>query len=104
MDFLTFKKLISIEVLILFYYLGAVVFPIVGWFLFVWFIQKYQLLYTISTKGKDIIWGLLSTKNKSILIGLFIVLFLFMQLIWRIMFEFLIAYMQIRDALLHSQL
>ena len=104
MDFLTFKKLISIEVLILFYYLGALIFPIVAWLLFSWLIQKYQLLHTIGSKGKEIVWGVLSRKKKSMLIALFILLFLFMELIWRIMFEFLIAYIQIRDALLQIQL
>jgi hypothetical protein len=104
MDFLTFKKFISIEVLILFYYLGALIFPVVGWFLFFWLIRKYQLLYTIGSKGKKIVWGLLSKKKKIMLLALFVSLFLFMQLIWRMMFEFLIAYIQIRNALLYSQL
>lgn len=104
MDFLTFKEFISIEVLILFYYLGALICPIIGWLLFSWLIRKYPLLYTISSKGKQLTWGLLSSKKKIMLIALFISLFLFIELIWRMMFEFLIAYIQIRDALLNLQL
>jgi hypothetical protein len=100
MDFLTFKKFISIEVLILFYYLGVVIFPIFCWLLFSWLIKKYQLLYSINSNVKKMTGGLLNIKNKIIFTTLFISLFVFMQLIWRMIFEFLIAYMQIRDALL----
>ncbi|MCP4933597.1 MAG: DUF4282 domain-containing protein [bacterium] len=38
------------------------------------------------------------------MILLFIWLFIFMELCWRLLFEFMIAYMQMRDALLSINL
>lgn len=102
MDFLTFKRLISIEVLIVFYYLGALILPIVMCLVFKWLIRKYELLGAAVKSGKEVAWLSLSLKQKIIFIALFAVAFLFMELFWRMMFEFLIAYMQIRDALLQA--
>ena len=100
MDFLTFKAFISIPVLIGFYYLGAVVLPFFIWFISKWLIKKFQFIGNAHNKGKEIIWGILSTKQKAGLIAALIMAFLFMELFWRMLFEFLIAYMQMRDALL----
>ncbi len=99
-DFLTFKSFISIEALIVFYYIGALILPIALWFVLIWLVRKYKLLNTAYKNSKEIIWNLLNTKQKIKLIALFLIAFLFMQLFWRMLFEFLIAYMQIRDALL----
>ena len=99
MDFLTFKSFISTEVLIVFYYLGAVVLPVGMWFVMLWLLHRYELFNTAYTTGKAIIWQSLTRKQKTYLLVSFVTLFLFMQLFWRMLFEFLIAYMQIRDAL-----
>jgi len=101
MDFLTFKTFISTKTLIIFYYIGAIVLPIFSWLLFSWLIQKYKLLDTSYKSGKELFWKLMSKKQQSKFIAFFVVFFLFMELIWRMLFEFLIAYMQIRDALLN---
>ena len=100
MDFLTFKSFISTEVLIIFYYLGALILPIGLWLLVTWLIRKYKLFTTAYESGKEIIWKSLNRKQKTKLIGFFITSFLFMEIFWRMLFEFLIAYMQMRDALL----
>ncbi len=100
MDFLSFKDFISIPVLIVFYYFGAVIFPSFVWAFLIWFTKKYHLMEVIHDKGKSALWGVLNSKQKIKLILAFIVAFLFMELFWRMLFEFLIAYMQIRDALL----
>ena len=100
MDFLTFKSFISTEVLIIFYYIGALILPVAIWLLFVWLIRKYELVSNAYESGKGIIWDSLSTKQQIKVIALFVSTFLFMELFWRMLFEFLIAYMQIRDALL----
>lgn len=104
MDFLTFKSFISTEVLIIFYYLGALILPIGIWLLLTWLIRKYKLFNTAYESGKEIIWKSLNRKQKTKLVAFFITLFLFMELFWRMLFEFLIAYMQMRDALLQIQL
>ena len=104
MDFLTFKSFISTEVLIIFYYLGALILPIAIWILLIWLIRKYRLLNTAYENGKEIIWKSLSRKQQINLVIFFVTSFLFMELFWRMFFEFLIAYMQMRDALLQTQL
>ena len=104
MDFLTFKSFISTEVLIIFYYLGALILPIGVWLLLTWLIRKYRLVNTAYENGKEIIWKSLNRKQQTKLIVLFTTSFLFMELFWRMFFEFLIAYMQMRDALLQIQL
>ncbi len=100
MDFLTFKTFISIDALIIFYYIGAVIMPISIWLFMLWIIKKYNIISSIYEKGKDITWSILNGKQKIQLVLFFIVCFFFMELFWRMLFEFLIAYMQIRDALL----
>lgn len=99
MEFLTFKSFISTEVLIIFYYIGAFILPIGTWLLFTWIIGKYQFINATYENGKELIWKSLNIKQQTKLIAFFIFCFLFMELFWRMLFEFLIAYMQIRDAL-----
>lgn len=104
MDFFTFKSFISTEVLIVFYYIGAIILPAGAWCLVIWLMQKYVLVNIAYEKGKDTLWNSLNKKQKNKLIVFFVSSFLFMELFWRMLFEFLIAYMQIRDALLQSQI
>ena len=99
MDFLSFKEFLSIPVLIAFYYLGAIVMPFFIWLLVTWLSHKYPLFANIKQAGKNTLWGVLTTKQKFIFVIVFISAFLFMELFWRVMFEFLIAYIQIRNAL-----
>ena len=104
MEFLAFKSFISTEVLIIFYYLGALILPIGVWLLLTWLIQKYRLLNTAYESGREIIWKSLNRKQQAKIVVFFVTSFLFMELFWRMFFEFLIAYMQMRDALLQIQL
>lgn len=100
MDFLTFKSFISIPALISFYYLGALVFPVFIWLSSAWLIKRLNIIEAIHDKGKKQVWGILNVKQKLILTTAFLTMFLFMELFWRMLFEFLIAYLQMRDALL----
>ncbi len=104
MDFITFKSFISTEVLIVFYYLGALILPIGIWLLLAWIIRKYRLLNTAYANGKKLLWESLNRKQQTKFVAFFVISFLFMELFWRMFFEFLIAYMQMRDALLQTQL
>ncbi|MCK5917224.1 MAG: DUF4282 domain-containing protein [Cocleimonas sp.] len=101
MDFLSFKSFISIPVLIGFYYMGAVVMPIFLWFVSLWLTNKFQFIDTLQKKSKEMIWHRFTLQQKILFVVLFTMAFLFIELFWRMMFEFLIAYMQIRDALVH---
>jgi hypothetical protein len=99
MDFLTFKSFISIETLIVFYYMGAIVMPIGLFLSLAWFIQKFSLVKNSLEQGKKQLWSRLTGLQKFKTLLFLIAIFLFMELFWRMLFEFLIAYMQIRDAL-----
>ena len=101
MDFLTFKTFISTEALIVFYYIGSLILPIGIWVVFIWLIQKYKYINTAYENGKVIVWKSLDRQQRVKLVSFFIVIFLFLELFWRMLFEFLIAYMQMRDALLN---
>ncbi|MET0049899.1 MAG: DUF4282 domain-containing protein [Candidatus Thiodiazotropha sp.] len=100
MDFLTFKSFISTEVLIIFYYLGALILPVGMWLVFIWLIRKYELFNTAYENTKAFMWKSLNLRQKTTLVAFFLMSFLFFELFWRMLFEFLIAYMQMRDALL----
>jgi hypothetical protein len=102
MDFLTFKTFISTEALIVFYYMGALILPVGIWIFFTWLIRKFKFINTVYDNSKEIIWKSLDKQQKIKLVLLLITTFLFMELFWRMLFEFLIAYMQIRDALLST--
>ena len=89
MDFILFKKLISIETLIAFYYLGAIVFP-------------FLLYFNYKKKFKNFFWSNINNNfnlspKKSHIIMFNTFLFLFLELFWRLLFEFLISYIQVRD-------
>ena len=102
MDFLTFKTFISTDALIVFYYLGAFILPVGLWVLLNWVVRKYKLICATYESGKEMLWKSLSRKQKIKFVTFFITLFLLMELFWRMLFEFLIAYMQIRDVLLQA--
>jgi len=102
MDFLTFKSFISIPTLIVFYSIGALVMPIFIWLFMLWLSHRYKFIDKMYQTGKSFSWGLLTTKQKLFFTFLFVVTFSFMELFWRLMFEYLIAYMQIRDALINQ--
>lgn len=82
--------------------MGAFILPFATWYLVRWIVQKYEILNIVYEKGKDTLWNTLNQKQKIKLILFMTISFLFMELFWRMLFEFLIAYMQIRDALLLS--
>ncbi|MDA3945461.1 MAG: DUF4282 domain-containing protein [Helicobacteraceae bacterium] len=102
MDFLTFKSFISTEALIVFYYIGAIIMPFGAWYFTIWSIRKYEIVNMSYETGKATFWKSLNLKQKSGLIIFLIASFLLMELFWRMLFEFLIAYMQIRGALVQS--
>ncbi len=90
-DFLSFKLLISPYVLIIGYYFGAIIIPIVSWYFLVWAKQwlrkqclrnqwlrkKYPDTTEVTNKmRKQLITNILSTENKFLLYSLFFMFFL----------------------------
>jgi hypothetical protein len=100
-QFLTFKRFISLEVLMAFYYLGAIVLPLMAWGFSLWILAKYQNAATVYQHAKAQLWRTLPWRTQAGLVLGFLVALAFMQLFWRMLFEFLIAYLQIRDSVMH---
>ena len=102
-SFLTFETLISTQVLIAFYYLGAAVMPILLFWFMLWFKEwlghRVPVVKLGLQAGKRVIKDNTSWQTRLKWTLFFVVMFLFAELFWRLLFEFLIAYMQMRDAL-----
>ena len=98
-DFLTFERFIAQDVLILFYYAGAVGMP-----LFLWYLRRrlVQALPWCRNAGAELrrLYDTLETGRKVMTLLFFLVLFLSMELVWRMMFETMIGYFQMHDALM----
>lgn len=99
-DFLNFRFFISPYILMVFYYMGAVGIPIVSWILVLWIKRKYSLVSNLYESSKKTFISMTRTKDRILLYILFIWLLICMEIMWRMMFEFIIAYLQIREALM----
>ncbi len=99
-DFLNFRFFISPYVLLACYYIGAIGVPIGSWFLALWIKRKYWLASNIYDLSKITFIKITRTKDRILLYILFLVFFICMEIMWRMMFEFIIAYLQMRDALM----
>ena len=80
-DFLTFEYFITPNILILFYYVGVFILPLFLWI----YREKVKIFFQTESE-------------KRVLLFLFL-LFLMMQLIWRVMFEFMIGYFDMHNYL-----
>lgn len=98
-EFLSFQTLISRQALIVFYYLGAVVMPVIMFFAMRRILSSSSTLQALFALTQTQLETHLSGWSRVKLWLAFVVLFMLMQLLWRMLFEFLIAFMQMRDAL-----
>ena len=98
-DFFLFRKFISEDMLIIFYFLGSIILPLFAWKIVLLVIKKFKIFGSLYDSFSENIWKKLSLKQKIYFISCFLFVFLFCEIVWRMMFEFLIAYMQIRDVL-----
>ncbi len=111
-NFLDFRLFISPVVLFVFYYIGAFFMPYGGWLIAQKIKHKYQLLSAVDEAGKDVVQQdcpvdqnyssqqKLTPSKRAGYILLVVVLFVFLEVIWRMMFEILMAYFQMREALI----
>jgi len=95
-DFLTFKTFISPTVLTIMYSFGLFIMPLFAWFVMSK-VKKYIPSQIMDLKNQAFSQMRRQDKVKMILFAL--LMLLCMEICWRMMFEFLIAYMQMRDAL-----
>ncbi|ADN08555.1 DUF4282 domain-containing protein [Sulfurimonas autotrophica] len=97
-DFLTFNSFITQDVLLFFYYIGALVIPITLYYFRDYLMKNFSLFKTVNDKVKDFYISLSATEQKVFWIT-FITLFLCMELCWRMIFEAMIGYFDMHDYL-----
>jgi len=97
-DFLSFNHFISPGVLIVTYYMGAVLMPLLLWLSRHYLINKISLFSDLD-EIRQRIFSSLGTRNEILFITAFIMMFFFMELMWRMMFEAMIGYFQMHDYL-----
>jgi predicted membrane metal-binding protein len=89
-DFLTFQTFITPALLIIMYYIGAVFIPIFSWFFLQWIKKVYKTEIENYPPFKKIFIGTTA----------FLLCFFSLEILWRVIFEFFIAYFDIHDALM----
>lgn len=92
LDFITLKFFITPYILVIMYIMGAFIMPFFSWLIFMWLKSKIISYFDINIDIKFL--------YKFIFYFCFTVCFLFMEISWRIMFEFMIAYFDMHDALM----
>ena len=97
-DFLSFRVFMTPALLLVVYYFGAITGPL----LIFWFISKTRQLANqasaVPRRGRlrDSIMG----DNRGVIVTAGIVMLVILEIFWRMMFEFFIAYFQIHNALM----
>ena len=94
-DFLSFDTFITPSVLLVCYYMGAVVMPLVAAFLVFKLARMFPALVGMGKQAKAAI-------PRKYRLRIYIatpIVFLCMEIVWRMMFEAMIAYFQMREAL-----
>jgi len=97
-DFLTFKTFISIDILILSYYIGAIIIPIMMWLSKAFLQRKFKILDRFNSFLMNL-FGTMSFKRKVLSILLFTLMFISMEIVWRMCFEAMIGYFQMVESL-----
>jgi hypothetical protein len=97
-DFLTFKSFISIDILIVSYYIGAVIIPIAMWLSKAYLQRKFKILDRFNSFLKNL-FGRLTLKRRVISILLMVMMFISMEIVWRMCFEAMIGYFQMVEHL-----
>jgi hypothetical protein len=86
-DILSFNTFVTQDVLVFFYYIGALVMPIVLYYFRIYLIEHVSLIKTGYENDKKLFWLIM------------ISIFLCMELCWRMMFEAMIGYFDMHDYL-----
>ncbi len=103
-DFLTLKFFVTPYIMVLLYWLGAFVVPVLASLFTAWLVSWIRS-HEAGASGIDSVNGWLNRMPyarslKMVAGSVFVVTFLLLELVWRMLFEFLIALFNIHDALL----
>ena len=99
-DFLSFRLFISPYVLVACYYLVAIGMPLASWFLLLWIRRRFAIAAAVHDTATSALIDTTGRKERVLFYLLFLACFICMEIFWRMLFEFLIAYLQMREALL----
>ncbi len=97
-NFLTFQTFIAQDILIIAYYIGAVAIPIFMWYSKGYLQRNFTFFAQIGATLNQR-FGTLSAQNRIVALLGFFILFLCMELCWRMMFEMMIGYFDMHDYL-----
>lgn len=97
-DLLTFQTFITPTLLIIIYYAGAIFIPLASWYFAKWIQSSY--FSDIAENIKEKLQNKIPFKQRFTIYVVFILCFLCMEILWRVMFEFFIAYFDMHDALM----
>ena len=97
-DFLSFNRFITQDVLIVFYYLGALLMPILLYLFRGYLLEHVSFFKTVSDRLRTF-YGKFGLKEKILFWLVFLTLFLCMELCWRMIFEAMIGYFDMHDYL-----
>lgn len=97
-EFLTFQTFITPSLLIIIYFIGAIIIPIVCWYFVHWIKTVY--FSKKDRQSKEYIELPITSRQRFMVFIIFLLSFLSIEILWRMMFEFFIAYFDMHDALM----
>ena len=97
-DFVSFRVLMTPAILLVVYYFGAITGPL----FIIWFMRKIGRATneTSAFPRRGRLRESIVGENKGMLITAGIIMFVLLEIFWRMIFEFFIAYFQIHNALM----
>ncbi|RRS30159.1 MAG: hypothetical protein P794_08055 [Epsilonproteobacteria bacterium (ex Lamellibrachia satsuma)] len=98
LDILSFNTFITQDVLVFFYYVGAVLIPVILYFFKDYIVEHISFIKTINNKLQTF-YSAFSANEKIAFWMIFITIFLCMELCWRMVFEAMIGYFDIHEYL-----
>jgi hypothetical protein len=120
-DFLTFDFFIAEDALVVFYLTCALLIPLVSWYFLLWVVRRYAVVMKLYTSGRSsllvsllifimrkirffrekvdrkITWQSLTAAQRLKFLVVFLMIVFFAELFLRLMFEYLIAFMQMHE-------
>ena len=97
-NFLTFQTFITQDILIIIYYSGAILMPVIMWYSRDYLRRHFSFFAQIDAVFRQLFSTLDTQKRFFALLGFF-AMFLCMELCWRMMFEMMIGYFDMHDYL-----
>lgn len=92
-DFFSFDALVGIHVLRILYFAGAVGIPLIGW------IFARRIRARAPDAAAEAFSAFAGTMRRGVFLSFFIFFCFFIEILWRLLCEFLIAFLQMREAL-----